>query len=120
MKVGFFSEVHRRSIIEATEILELSNRLLAMTGADSGQCLALAKKIPPSFRFDVRRAAAEGMTLQQIETIFSSSLLSGSWRLGLAGRDFCRAAVGSPTVNGLLTMDAQGCLTEIDTQQRET
>ncbi len=109
-----FPKVHRRSIIEATEILELSNRLLAMTGADSGQCLALAKKIPPSFRFDVKRAATEGMTLQQIDRVFTNTFLSAAWVLNLAGRDLVRSIVGAPTVGGLLTGD------ELSTGKRNT
>ncbi len=114
-----FSEVHRRSIIEATEILQLSNVLSATTGADSGECLALAKKIPPSFRFDVRRAASEGMTLQQIDRLFADTFLSAAWVVSLANRDFVRAVVGAPTVRGLLTPDELGCLIEINTQNRE-
>jgi len=102
--------------MEATEILELSNRLSAVTGEDSGECLALAKKIPPSFRFDAGRAATEGMTLQQIDRVFTGTFLSAAWGLNLASRDLVRSIVGAPTVGGLLTGDEFGNLMEIDAE----
>ena len=114
-----FQAVHIRAIAEAAEMLNFANGLAAITGDAHARCLELAKALPPSYRRDVRGAVTEGMTLDQIEKIFNDTFLSASWRLDLAGRDFCRAIVGAPTVNALLTPDALGRLTEINTPDRE-
>ena len=110
-----FLGVHLRSIQEASEILEFANGLCAMTGEAPVQCLELVISIPPSYRIDAMQAVSEGMTLEEVETIFWGTFLSASWRFNLACRDLCRAVVGAPTVKAQLTPDELGFLTEIDT-----
>jgi len=111
-----FPAVHKRAIQEATEILSFANTLAAITGEPSNRCLEFAKSIPPGFRVDVTLAACEGMGLDKVEAIFGNTFLSAAWRLDLAGRDFCRAVVGAPTVHDMLTPDDLGCLTELNTE----
>jgi hypothetical protein len=109
-----FPSVYIRTIEEATKILSMGNALATITDADPQRCLNFAKSIPPSYYRDVRQAVYEGMTLDQIERIFSNTFLSAAWQLNLDSRDLVRSIIGAPTVNALLTPNEFGILMEID------
>lgn len=99
---------------EATDILEFCEQLHMITGEAPERCLELAAIVPPDFRGDARRAALEGMTVEQQKTLVGSTLASACWRMGLAGKDVARVIVGAPTVTQLLTPDDLGQLKEFD------
>ena len=93
---------YKRTLREAIAIQEFENTIRAVTGCSEEEAREFSRIVPESFRRDARHEILMGASLDHIRGILENTFYSQIWQLGEAAKETVRAAMGMPTIGGIL------------------